>query len=159
MTGPAERERQDAEIEVRRSFERQGLMAHLGARLVSAGAGRCVVELPFRPELSQQDGFFHAGALATIADNAAGYAALSVMPPGSRVLTVELKINLLAPGLGELAVARGVVQKAGRTLTVVQSEVEVLRGGKPSKVALMLATMIRLPTVPEVPDPAPLTRS
>lgn len=159
MTEPADRERQEAEIEVRRSFERQGLMAHLGARLVSAGAGTCVVELPFRPELSQQDGFFHAGALTTIADNAAGYAALSVMPPGSRVLTVELKINLLAPGLGELAVARGVVQKAGRTLTVVQSEVEVLRGGKPSKVALMLATMIRLPTVPEAPDPASLTRS
>ena len=130
---------------VRASFARQGIMRLLGARLALVEPGVCVVELPFRPELSQQDGFFHAGALTTIADSAAGYAALSLMPPGARVLTVELKINLLAPGSGELAVARGVVQKAGRTLTVVQSEVHVRRDGRDARVALMLATMIGLP--------------
>lgn len=129
---------------VRDSFARQGFMAHLGARLGAVGPGSCTVELPFRPELGQQDGYFHAGALATIADNAAGYAALTLMPPGARVLTVELKINLMAPGLGELAVARGTVQKAGRTLTVVQSEVDVVRAGRTQRVALMLATMIGL---------------
>jgi len=131
---------------VRDSFARQGIMTLLGARLTEVAAGACTIELPFRPELGQQDGFFHAGAVTTIADSAAGYAALSLMPAGSRVLTVELKINLLAPAVGSLAVARGLVQKAGRTLTVVQSEVHVRRdGGHETKVALMLATMIRLP--------------
>jgi uncharacterized protein (TIGR00369 family) len=136
---------QDGAAAVRASFARQGMMDLLGARLALVEPGTCVIELPFRPELSQQDGFFHAGALTTIADSAAGYAALSLMPPGARVLTVELKINLLAPGVGELALARGLVQKAGRTLTVVQSEVLVRRGAEETRVALMLATMIALP--------------
>jgi uncharacterized protein (TIGR00369 family) len=122
------------------------MMAHLGARLTEVGPGACTIELPFRPELSQQDGFFHAGALTTIADSAAGYAGLTLMPPKARVLTVELKINLLAPGRGELAVARGLVHKAGRTLTVAQAEVWVRRaGGEEVRVALMLATLIALP--------------
>lgn len=136
---------QDGAAAVRASFARQGMMDLLGARLALVEPGTCMIELPFRPELSQQDGFFHAGALTTIADSAAGYAALSLMPPGARVLTVELKINLLAPGVGELALARGLVQKAGRTLTVVQSEVLVRRGAEETRVALMLATMIGLP--------------
>lgn len=137
---------QDGAAAVRASFARQGMMDLLGARLALVEPGTCVIELPFRPELSQQDGFFHAGALTTIADSAAGYAALSLMAPGARILTVELKINLLlAPGVGELALARGLVQKAGRTLTVVQSEVLVRRGAEETRVALMLATMIGLP--------------
>lgn len=136
---------QDGAAAVRASFARQGMMDLLGARLALVEPGTCMIELPFRPELSQQDGFFHAGALTTIADSAAGYAALSLMAPGARVLTVELKINLLAPGVGELALARGLVQKAGRTLTVVQSEVLVRRGAEETRVALMLATMIGRP--------------
>lgn len=131
---------------MRDAFARQGVMRFFGARLTLVEPGRCEIELPFRPELAQQDGFFHAGVVTTIADNAAGFAALTLMPAGSRVLTVELKINLLAPALGELALARGTVQKAGRTLTVVQSEVRVRRGGEDKLAALMLATMMGLPS-------------
>jgi uncharacterized protein (TIGR00369 family) len=96
----------DFAARVRDSFDRQGIMRHLGARLSQLEPGFCEIELPFRPELSQQDGFFHAGALTTIADSAAGYAAFTLMPTDARVLTVELKINLLAPGAGERAIAR-----------------------------------------------------
>jgi uncharacterized protein (TIGR00369 family) len=134
----------DFAARVRDSFDRQGIMRHLGARLSRIEPGFCEIELPFRPELSQQDGFFHAGALTTIADSAAGYAAFTLMPADARVLTVELKVNLLAPGAGERAVARGMVQKAGRTLTVVQADVHVVRAGVESRVAILLATMIGL---------------
>src|SRR5688500_12604312 len=120
----------DFAARVRDSFGRQGAMAHLGARLADVAPGACTIELPYRPELSQQDGFFHAGVITTIADSAAGYAAFTLMPAQARVLTVELKINLMAPAAGELAIARGMVQRAGRTLTVVQAEVEVAKGGE-----------------------------
>jgi uncharacterized protein (TIGR00369 family) len=130
---------------VRASFARQGIMAHLGARLLRVAPGICEIELPYRPELGQQDGFFHAGVLTTIADSAGGYAAFSLMPATARVLTVELKINLLAPAAGERAIARGMVQKAGRTLSVVQSEVRVVQAAAERPVALMLATMIAVP--------------
>jgi uncharacterized protein (TIGR00369 family) len=134
----------DFAARVRDSFDRQGIMRHLGARLARVEPGRCEIELPFRPELSQQDGFFHAGALTTIADSAAGYAAFTLMPADARVLTVEFKVNLLAPGAGERAIARGMVQKAGRTRTVAQAEVHVGRAGVESRVAILLATMIGL---------------
>ena len=126
------------------SFAQQGVMAHLGARLVTVEPGACAIELPFRPELAQQDGFFHAGVVTTIADSAGGYAAFSLMPTGARVLTVELKINLMSPAAGALAIARGVVIKAGRTLTVVQADVDVEGGPRASRVATMLATVMCL---------------
>ena len=128
----------------RASFASQGVMRHLGARLILVEPGRCVVELPFRPELTQQDGFFHAGVATTIVDTACGYAAFTLMPAGARVLTVELKLNLVAPARGELLRATGRVERAGRTLTVVRGEVEALTGGRAVTVALMQGTMMRL---------------
>jgi uncharacterized protein (TIGR00369 family) len=130
---------------VRASFSRQGLMTHLGARLLAVEPGFCEIELPRRPELTQQHGYVHAGAVVSIADTAAGYAALSLMPAGHEVLTVELKINLLAPAAGDRLLARGRVRRAGRTLSVVEAEVLAVTGDRAAPVALMLATMIGRP--------------
>jgi uncharacterized protein (TIGR00369 family) len=127
---------------VRASFAAQGAMAHLGAELVEVAPGRCAIALPYRPELSQQDGFFHAGIVTTIVDSACGYAALTLMPAGSRVLTVELKLNLVAPARGERLLATGRVERAGRTLTVVRGEVEASAGDEVVTAALMQGTMI-----------------
>lgn len=134
----------DFERRTRASFARQGIMELLGARLTRVAPGGCEIELPYRPALSQQDGFFHAGSIATIADSAAGYAAFTLMPAGARVLSVEFKINLLAPAQGERAIARGLVHKAGRTLTTAQADVHVVRDGEEIRVALLLATMFCL---------------
>ena len=108
---------------MRASFARQGLMTHLGAELVEVGAGTCAISCRPRPELSQQHGYVHAGVVAAIADSAAGYAAMSLTPEGSEVLTVEFKLNLLAPAAGDLLIARGAVLRAGRTLTVCEARV------------------------------------
>lgn len=116
-------------------------MAHLGTELTEVAPGRCVVALPFRPELTQQDGFFHGGIVATIADSAAGFAALTLMPPGARVLSVELKVNFLAPARGERLLATGRVERAGRTLSVVQARVEAVEAGIATEVAILMATM------------------
>lgn len=132
----------DYAARVRASFAAQGAMAHLGAELAEVAPGRCVITLPFRPELTQQDGFFHGGVVTMIADTAAGYAALTLMPPGTRVLSVELKANFLAPARGERLVATGRVERAGRTLSVVQARVEAFEaGGAATEVAILLATM------------------
>jgi uncharacterized protein (TIGR00369 family) len=133
------------EARIREAFEAQGLVRLLGAELLASAPGRVEIGLPFRPELGQQDGFFHGGVLATLADDAAGFAALGLMPPGHRVLTVEFKINFLAPGIGERAIARGEVVRSGRTLTVARAEVAVVREGSERLVALLLATMMALP--------------
>ncbi|MFJ1900411.1 PaaI family thioesterase [Streptomyces sp. NPDC088115] len=108
---------------VRDSFDRQGLMAHLGARLTHIGPGRVHIVLPARPEMTQQHGYVHAGATSAIADSAGGYAALTLFDEDSEVLTVEYKINLLAPAAGDHLEAVGTVLKPGRTLTVCQLEV------------------------------------
>src|SRR5919206_3695740 len=92
---------------VRASFAAQGVMRHLGASLSLVEPGRCIVELPFRPELTQQDGFFHAGVATTIVDTACGYAAFTLVPAGARGLTVELKLNLVPPARGERLPATG----------------------------------------------------
>jgi uncharacterized protein (TIGR00369 family) len=131
------------EAGVRASFARQGFMAHLGAELGEVGAGTCTISCRPRPELTQQHGFMHAGVVAAIADSAAGYAALSLMPAGSEVLTVEFKLNLLSPAEGDLLVARGRVLRPGRTLTVCEAAVAALRHGAEIPCAVMLATMIR----------------
>ena len=132
----------DYATRTRESFAAQGAMAHLGAELTEVGPGCCVIDLPFRPELTQQDGFFHGGVVTTIADTAAGYAALTLMPPGARVLSVELKVNFLAPARGERLVATGRVERAGRTLSVVGARVEAVEAGAaPTEVAVLLATM------------------
>lgn len=132
------------EPRVRASFARQGLMATLGATLESVSPGKVEIALIPRPELSQQHGFVHAGAVSTIADTAAGYAALTLMPADRGVLTTEFKINLLAPAVGRRLIARGRVIKAGRTLTLAQSEVFAESEGRERLIAFLTATLMAI---------------
>ena len=131
----------NVERRVRESFARQGLMRTLGATLEAVAPGRVEIALVPGPAVSQQHGFVHAGALAAIADSAAGYAALSLMPAGRGVLTVEFKITLRAPAGGARIVARGAVIKAGRTITLAQAEVYA-EGER--LVALLTATLMAI---------------
>jgi len=128
---------------VRASFARQRFMQYLGAELDEVGEGVCTISCRPRPELGQQHGYVHAGAVAAIADSAAGYAALSLMPAGSEVLTVEYKLNLMAPATGDLLVARGRVLRAGRTLTVAEATVGALSEGVETPCAALLSTLMR----------------
>ena len=132
------------ESRTRESFSRQGAMALLGARLERVEPGACEVSLAFRPELSQQHGFFHAGVLATVADSAAGCAAASLYPAGDTVLSVEFKINLMAPAHGERVLALGEVIRAGKSITVTRFDVFVEREGDRAHCATGLATMMRM---------------
>ena len=134
----------DFAARIRSSFAKQGLMTTLGAALGEISSGRVDVELRPRPEISQQHGFVHAGAISAIADTAAGYAALSVMPADVGVLTTEFKINLVAPAIGERIIARGRVVKAGRTLTLTQSDVFAVNTGQEKLVAVLKATLITI---------------
>lgn len=127
---------------VRESFKRQGLMQHLGAELAEVSAGRAVIRLPYRAELTQQHGYFHAGGTSAIADSAGGYAGYTLFPQGSSVLTVEFKLNLLAPAQGEYLEAVGQVVRSGRTLTVCQLEVFGVQDGVRTPVAHGLQTLI-----------------
>ncbi len=127
---------------VRSSFARQGLMTTLGATLESVAPGVVQIALRPTPEISQQHGFIHAGAVSAIADSAAGYSALTLMPASAGVLTAEFKINLLAPAIGDRILAIGKVIKAGRTLTLAQSEVFAESGGKSRLIALLTATVM-----------------
>lgn len=131
---------------IQSSFNQQGFMQHIGAELLACADGFCEIKLPFKPELAQQNGFFHAGSIATIADNAAGYAANSLMPESSNILSVEFKVNLLSPGRGEAIIARGKVVKNGRTLTVCTAEVFTLNGEEEKLCALAQVTLIELKT-------------
>lgn len=133
---------------IRESFARQTIMATLGATLESVEPGRAAIALPYAKHICQQHGFLHAGVVATIVDSACGYAAFSLMPPGSAVLTVEFKVNLLAPAKGDRFLATGRVVKAGRTLTVTQGEVIAYDGGQETTVAIITATMMRLEAKP-----------
>ena len=132
----------DFEERVRASFARQAFMATLGARIVSVAPGDVVLELPFHQALTQQHGFLHAGVLAALADNACGFAALSLMQPGAAVMSVEFKINLMAPAAGPIFTAAGRVIRAGRTLTVCSAEVAATNGDQEKIVAVMQATMM-----------------
>ena len=134
----------DVAARIQSSFSRQGLMKTLGATLSMTSPGS--VEIVLHPSLamSQQHGFVHAGALSAIADTAAGYAALSLMPAGMGVLTTEFKINLVAPAVGERIIARGRVIKSGRTLTLTQSDIFAESGGHEKLIALMTATMMSI---------------
>ena len=140
----------DFESRVRESFERQTYMATLGAQLDRVEPGSIDIRLPIRPALSQQHGFVHAGAVASSADSACGYAALSLMGRDSGVLAVEFKINLMAPAAGEYLVARGKVLRAGRTLTICQADVFAVSEGKETAVALMTATIMNVQGRPGV---------
>jgi len=129
--------------DVKRNFARQAIMNLIGAKLSLIEPGVIEITLPYRADLTQQRGFLHAGVVTTIADSACGYAAYSLMPAGSEVLSVEFKVNLLRPAQGESFVARAEVIKAGRTLTVVRADVFGIDGnGKRELVATMQGTMI-----------------
>ena len=130
------------EARVRESFARQQVMATLGARLARVAPGEVDMELPFREDLTQQHGFLHAGVLATVLDSACGYAAFSLMPKGAAVMSVEFKINLLAPARGERVIARARVKKAGRTITVCEADALVVNSGEEKLVASMVGTMM-----------------
>jgi uncharacterized protein (TIGR00369 family) len=131
------------EQRVRRSFGEQRVMASIGASLGIVEPGAVDVELPFRDDLTQQDGFLHAGIIATIADSACGYAAYTLMPAGARVLSIEFKVNLLAPAVGSRMIARARVLRAGRTITVCRADVAAILDRSEKLVATMLGTMMR----------------
>lgn len=131
------------EQRVRESFAEQRWMQSLCARLVEVAPGRVSIELSPRPELTQQDGYVHAGVVTSIADSACGYAAHTLMPEGSNVLSVEFKVNLLAPALGPVVRADARVVRSGRTLSVCEANVFAGPGGE-RHVAIMVATMIRI---------------
>ncbi|MEQ9627224.1 MAG: PaaI family thioesterase [Roseitalea porphyridii] len=137
---------------VRESFQRQSIMGLIGARLSRVEPGEVEIELPFRADLCQQHGFFHAGVTSTIADSAAGYAGYSLFAADSSVLTVEFKINLLAPADGELLRAVGRVVKPGRTLTVTEAEVFVTKNGGEKPCARLSQTLMCLTGRPDVPQ-------
>lgn len=130
---------------VQDSFARQGIMAHLGAQLLEVQAGRVVIEAAFQPALSQQHGYFHAGVVTTLMDSAAGYAGFSLMPADSAVLSVEFKVNLLAPADGDRLRATGQVIRSGRTLTVCRFDADVRKDGKWTPCATGIQTLMCLP--------------
>jgi uncharacterized protein (TIGR00369 family) len=130
------------EARTRASFAKQGIMGLLGARMDEVAPGRVAISLPFKPELSQQHGFFHAGVISTIADSAGGYAGFTLFPAEAGVLTVEFKINLLAAADGELAVATGEVIRSGRTLTVCRLDAWVEKGGRRTHCATGMQTLM-----------------
>jgi uncharacterized protein (TIGR00369 family) len=132
-----------SESDIAASFARQPAMALIGATLVVVAPGRVEVSFAHRADLTQQDGFIHAGIVCTAADSACGYAALSSMPAGSEVLSVEFKLNLLRPAAGERFVARAEVLKPGKVLTAVRADVFAISGDGERLVAAMQATMIR----------------
>lgn len=136
----------------RGSFARQGLMAHLGAEMTEVRAGQVTLRLPFRPELTQQHGFFHAGGTSAIADSAGGYAGFTLFPEGSSVLTVEFKMNLISPAQGDYLEAIGRVIKSGRTLTICQLDVWGVAGEVRKHVATGMQTLICMKDRPDTAE-------
>lgn len=152
MSGPAPRDPEYA-ARVASSFAKQAFMELIGAELASVAPGAVTVALPIRPELCQQHGYAHAGAAWAIADSAAGYAAQTLMGAGDGVLTIELKINLLAPATGARLVAEGRVERAGRRLTVARSDVHAEdANGARRIVATALGTFMRMEWLADRPD-------
>ena len=129
---------------VKESFDRQQFMHFINAELVDVQPGYCEIHVPYNKNLTQQHGFFHAGIVSTLADNAAGYAAFSLMAEDASILTVEFKLNLMSPGDGELLIGRSNVLKYGRTLTICRSEVFVVKNGVEKLCAAAQSTLIEL---------------
>jgi uncharacterized protein (TIGR00369 family) len=132
----------DFEARVRDSFARQAAMSLIGATMTSVEPGRCTIELPVRDDLTQQHRYVHGGIVGMIADSAGGYAAFTLMPADASVLTVEYKINMLAPAKGERLIARGEVVKPGRTLSIVRADVYSTDGPRKTLVAAMQQTLM-----------------
>src|SRR5204863_7661038 len=139
----------DYETRVRDSFARQGAMRLLGARLAEVRAGYCAIELPYRDDLTQQHGYVHAGIVGAIVDSAGGYAGFTLFPKDASVLTVEYKLNLLAPAAGERLVAQATVLKPGRTLAITRGEVYAEARGQRTLCAVMQQTLIVLAGKPD----------
>jgi uncharacterized protein (TIGR00369 family) len=135
---------EEFEQRVRESFRRQAFMATLGATLTTGKSGEVEIRFPFHRSLTQQNDFVHAGAITSILDSACGYAALSVAPEDHDVLSVEFKVNLLAPAVGEEFCARSQVKRAGKTLIVCSADAFARKNGQEKLVATMLATIIAL---------------
>ena len=148
----------DFEESVRRSFESLTLMRTIGARLISVAPGEVEIELPFREDLTQHHGFLAAAALTAIVDVACGYAAMTLMPPGASVLTIEYKVNFLSPARGQRMLARSRVVRPGRTVTVCSGDVVALTDGAEKPVATMLATMATVHPDNRDAPPAEATR-
>jgi uncharacterized protein (TIGR00369 family) len=134
----------DMQERIAASFKAQGLMATLGAQLVSVADGEVQIELPFSTQLSQQRGYVHAGAITSIVDSACGYAALTKAPSGCDVVTAEFKINFVRPAIGERFLAIGKVQTSGKLLAVCTGEVRALSGTDWKVVAIMQATIVNI---------------
>jgi len=130
--------------EIKQSFAKQTIMGLIGAELTRVEPGVIEITLPYRADLTQQHGYLHAGIVTTIADSASGYAAYSLMPPNSEVLSVEFKVNLLRPAKGETFSAVAEVVRSGKTLTVVRADVFAMDRERRDLVATMLGTMICL---------------
>ncbi|HEY5863862.1 MAG TPA: PaaI family thioesterase, partial [Casimicrobiaceae bacterium] len=130
------------EARVRESFARQGAMKLIGAAISEVAPGYCAIAVAPRPELSQQHGYVHAGIVSAIVDSAGGYAGFTLFPEDASVLTVEFKLNLVAPAKGERIVAEGFVVKPGRTLAITRGEVYAEEGGKRTLVAIMQQTLM-----------------
>jgi len=130
------------ETRVRANFDKQRLMTTIGATLERVEAGKVDIRLPFRNDLTQQNGFLHAGTIAAVADSACGYAALSLMPADADVLSIEFKVNMLAPAKGYAIVALGVVIRAGRTIMVCRADVVSITSRDVKLVAAMQGSMM-----------------
>ena len=132
------------------SFDRQQVMAFIGAKVTNVEVGVCEIQLPYSENLSQQHGFFHGGIIGTIADSAAGYAGFSLMPSDASVLTVEYKMNILSPADGECLIARGMVIKGGRTLVITKADVFIVKDGKEKNCATLLQTLMTVRNRPDL---------
>ena len=134
----------DYEARVRSSFDRQSAMRLIGARLAEVKPGYCAIELPYRNDLTQQHGYIHAGIVSAIADSAGGYAGFTLFPAEASVLTVEYKLNLIAPAKGERLIAEAEVVKPGRTLVITRGEVYAENGYRRQLCAIMQQSLIVL---------------
>lgn len=130
------------EEKVRTSFARQQLMHTIGARLTSVTPGSVEIEMPYQKNLTQQHGFIHGGIVASILDTACGYAAFSLMPEDTAVLSIEFKVNLLAPAQGELIKVKAEVKRAGQNITVCTADAWAIDAGQSKVIATMLATIM-----------------
>ena len=140
----------DFEAKVRDSFSRQPAMHTLGAVLGRVAPGEVEIEMPYRADLAQQHGFIHGGFVTAIVDSACGYAALSLSAPDTAILTVEYKVNFLAPAKGERLVAKGQVVRPGATVTVCRGDVVAIEDGEEKLVTTMLTTLMLLPDRPDL---------
>jgi uncharacterized protein (TIGR00369 family) len=139
----------DCALRIAQSFSRQGVMAHLGAKLGEVSPGFCEILIDFTPQVSQQHGYFHGGIIGTIADSAGGYAGYTLMPADSSVLTVEYKLSLMSPADGQTLIARGHVIKPGNRLTFTRADIVVVKDGVEKLCATLVQTLICMVNTPD----------